>query len=273
MCKRYEDRVVIVTGSSMGIGFAIARALLAEGARVVVNSRDERRSDEAARSLREGSGLEPSPQVVGVAADVASESGAARLVHAAEGSFGRLDVVVNNAGVSMIRRSDALTLNEWQTCLAVDLTGAFLVSREAGRHFMANGGGTIVNVASITSFSGFPNRAAYASAKHGLVGLTETLAAEWAQYRIRVNAVAPGYVATPMDDEDVASGDYTQADVTQRTPMGRMGTPEEIASAVLFLASDDASFITGSTLAVDGGWLAYGGWGDASAPNAPRAGS
>ena len=260
MSQRFVGKVAVITGSSSGIGKEIARRLVQEGARVVINSRDSSRVEAALRDI--GANGEAIP----CASDISTEGGAITLIRSAVNAFGGLDILVNNAGISMIRASEELTLADWQRCLDVDLTGTFLCSREAGRFMRGHGGGSIVNVASIASFVGLPNRAAYAAAKYGVIGLTETLAAEWAQYKIRVNAVAPAFIATPMDDVAMATGDYSADDVTNRTPMGRKGLPEEVANAVLFLGSEEASYITGSTLRVDGGWLAFGGWGNASAP-------
>jgi 3-oxoacyl-[acyl-carrier protein] reductase len=244
----------------MGIGQAIAAAFVREGACVVVHSRDQGRAEQAAEALG------APDQVLPVACDVADDGASEQLVSAAVERFGTLDVLVNNAGVTAIRPSLDLSTADWQRCIDVDLTAAFACSRDAGRHFRETGGGSIVNIASVTGFAGFPNRAAYSAAKHGMLGLTRTLAAEWGQYGIRVNGVAPAYIATPMDAENMVTGDYRAEDVEGRTPLGRKGTPEEVAAATVFIASDEASYITGVTLPVDGGWLAYGAWGSAAAP-------
>jgi 3-oxoacyl-[acyl-carrier protein] reductase len=264
--NRLDGRTAVVTGSTMGIGLEIARRLLDEGARVMVNSRDPERVKQACEAL--GGDHE---RIAGHPADVSDEQAARELVQATVRRFGRVDVLVNNAGISMIQESLRLPVSDWRDCLDVDLTGSFLCSQEAGRQMREQGGGSIVSVASTAAFRGFPNRVAYTAAKFGLVGMTQTLAAEWARYGIRVNAVAPAFIRTPMDEVDSASGDYTADDVQRRTPMGRIGQPAEVASAVLFLACDEASYITGSTLPVDGGWLCWGGWGDASQPPLPRA--
>jgi 3-oxoacyl-[acyl-carrier protein] reductase len=231
----------------------------------VVNSRDPERVKRACEALGDDQ-----QRIAGHPADVADEREARELVQATVRRFGRIDVLVNNAGISMIQESLRLPLSDWRDCLEVDLTGGFQCAQEAGRHMREQGGGSIVSVASTAAFRGFPNRVAYTAAKFGLIGMTQTLAAEWARYGIRVNAVAPAFIRTPMDEVDSASGDYSADDVHRRTPMGRMGQPLEVANAVLFLASDEASYITGSTIPVDGGWLCWGGWGDASQPPLPR---
>jgi NAD(P)-dependent dehydrogenase (short-subunit alcohol dehydrogenase family) len=264
--KRLDGKVAVVTGSTMGIGFEVARRFLEEGAHVMVNSRDPERVKRACEAL--GGDQE---RIAGHPADISDERAARELVRATVRQFSRIDVLVNNAGISMIRESLGLPLSDWRDCLDVDLTGSFLCTQEAGRHMREQGGGSIVSVASTAALRGFPNRIAYTAAKFGLIGMTQTLAAEWARYGIRVNAVAPAFISTPMDQVDSATGDYTPEDIYRRTPMGRMGQPLEVANAVLFLASDEASYVTGSTIPVDGGWLCWGGWGDASRPPLPRA--
>lgn len=263
MQARFAGKAAVVTGSTLGIGLEIARRFVAEGARVVINSRNPDRVDHAVKEL--------GPEAAtGCVADVGEESAADRLVSTALESFGRLDILVNNAGISMIQPALELSGAQWRRCLDINLSGGFYCSRAAAAAMKARGGGVIVNVASTAGFSGFPNRVAYAASKWGLIGMTETLASEWARHQIRVNAVAPAFIKTPMDETDSASGDYTVQDIAARTPLGRPGTPEEVAAVVLFLASDEASYLTGAALRVDGGWLAYGGWGDASRPPLPR---
>lgn len=263
-----RDRVVVVTGSSSGIGEAIATRFADEGALVVVNSRDDARAREAAGRLGGGD------RVLAVAADVSTEAGATALVARAVERFGRLDVLVNNAGMPMVRQSEALAAADWQACLDLNLTGAFLCARAAAPGMRGQGKGSIVNVASVAGLTGLPYRAAYCATKSGLLGLTQSLAAEWAQHGIRVNAVAPAFIETPLSafiaaSPDEVHGDWSYRAIAGRTPLGRMGRPEEVAAAAVFLASDDASYITGCALPVDGGWLAFGGWTEAAHPPAP----
>jgi NAD(P)-dependent dehydrogenase (short-subunit alcohol dehydrogenase family) len=242
-------RTALVTGSTRGIGRAIAEALALAGARVAVNSRDGGAAREVAAALGEGA--------VGIGADLVEPEGPSRLVAAALEALGGLDVLVNNAGTAMPADSLELSRSDWCRTLELDLGAVFFCSREAARHMLARGSGSIVSISSIQAFTPLARRAAYAAAKAGVVGLTRSLAAEWAP-TVRVNAVAPGYVATPMVEELVRAGSVDPGAVAARTPMRRMARPEEVAAAVVFLASDAAGYVTGETLMVDGGWTSWG---------------
>jgi 3-oxoacyl-[acyl-carrier protein] reductase len=252
---RLGDRVAVITGSSMGIGEAIAWAYAREGARIVVNSRSPERGERVARALRE-----EGHDAIAIAGDVREKSTADRLAAAAQQKWNRLDVLVNNAGTSMIGPSEALPEEGWRLTIDTNLTGAFLCAQAAARVMIPQRRGVIVNISSILGEVGLPKRAAYCASKHGLIGLTKVLAAEWARHGIRVVSIDPAYIKTPMDERDQVSGDYSNADIERRTPAGRFGTAEEIARVAAFLASDDASYVTGSCVTVDGGWVAYGGW-------------
>jgi len=252
---RLRDRVAVITGSSMGIGEAIAWACAREGARIVVNSRSPERGERVARAL-----CEEGHDAMAVPGDVREKSSADRLVAVAQRRWNRLDVLVNNAGTSMIGPSEALPEEGWRLTIDTNLTGAFFCAQAAARVMIPQRRGVILNISSILGQVGLPKRAAYCASKHGLIGLTKVLAAEWARYGIRVASLDPAYIKTSMDERDQASGDYTNADIERRTPAGRFGTVEEVARVAAFLVSDDASYITGSCVTVDGGWVAYGGW-------------
>jgi 3-oxoacyl-[acyl-carrier protein] reductase len=252
---RLDGQVAVITGSSMGIGKAIAHIYGQAGARVVVNSRDSGRAAAAAAELQ-ARGIEAAP----LAADLARPEEVARLFMAVDAQWGQVDILVNNAGSSMIAPSEQLSLADWQRTLDLNLTAPFLCAQEAARRMIPRGRGVIINITSILGETGLPKRAAYCATKHGLIGLTKVLGTEWARHGIRVHALNPAYIATPMEIGDQVSGDYTHADIERRTPLGRYGTAEEVATAALFLASSASSYMTGSRLDVDGGWLAYGGW-------------
>jgi NAD(P)-dependent dehydrogenase (short-subunit alcohol dehydrogenase family) len=246
---RLEGRAALITGSSRGIGRAVAEAYAREGARVIVNSRDQRSAEAVARELGHGA--------VGIGADVATEEGATSLVNQAHEAFGRLDVLVNNAGMAAAVDTSELSLELWRKVVDLNMTAVFLCSREAARHMRGAGGGVIINTASLQAFSPFPRRLAYGSTKAAVVMMTRILAAEWAP-AIRVNAVAPGYVRTDMTETLRAQGRIDFDAISRRTPLRRLAEPSELAGAYVYLASDEASFVTGETIAVDGGWAAFG---------------
>jgi 3-oxoacyl-[acyl-carrier protein] reductase len=247
-----DGRVAVVTGAGRGLGAAIAAELAECGATVVVADRDEAAAGETAARL----GARATAHVV----DVTDPVAVAALFDDAARAHGRIDVLVNNAGVGAIAPSEDLPYEQWSRTLAVNLTGTFLCAQAAARHMLPARRGVIVNIGSLFAATGIPMRAAYAASKHGVAGLTKVLATEWADRGIRVVAIDPAYVRTALDDADQSAGGYTAADIERRTPIGRYAEPAEIARVVAFIASDEASFITGSEIAVDGGWLAYGGW-------------
>jgi NAD(P)-dependent dehydrogenase (short-subunit alcohol dehydrogenase family) len=246
---RLEGRVAAITGSSRGIGRAVAEAFVRDGARVVINSRDQGAADRAAGEIGEAA--------VGVGADVTTESGAAAVVERALGAFGRLDVMVNNAGMAVAADSRDLSLDAWRKAIDLNMTAVFLCAREAARHMLEAGRGVIINTTSVQAFAPFPRRLAYGSTKAAVVMMTRIMAAEWAP-AIRVNAVAPGYVRTAMTERLMAEGKIDFEAISRRTPQHRIADPAEIAGAYTFLAGDEASFVTGETIVVDGGWLAFG---------------
>jgi NAD(P)-dependent dehydrogenase (short-subunit alcohol dehydrogenase family) len=238
--------VAVVTGAAQGIGRSTAEALGAEGYRLV---------------LLDHQPVDGFPDALAVAGDVTDEGDVTACAEAAVREFGRVDVVVNNAGIANIGPAEDLDLATWRRVLDVNLTGPFLVSRAFGRLMLAARAGSIVNIASVAGLRGVADRSAYNASKHGLVGLTRTLAAEWGGRGVRVNAVCPGWVKTPMDDASQGEGAYGDADITEHVPLGRFATPEDIAQAVLFLADPARSgFVNGATLSVDGGWYGDGSW-------------
>ncbi len=249
-----RGKVAIITGSSMGIGLAVAERFLKEDARVVINSRHPDKAREVARDL----GHEE--QVIGVGADVSRSPEAERLVEATLGHFGRVDIMVCNAGTSLIRAAEDITAEEWAHVIDLNLSGVFYSAQAAAKSMIRQGGGNILLIGSILGRVGLPRRAAYCATKHALVGLTKVLALDWAPYGIRVNNLAPGYIATEMNIRDQSTSDYSDQDILRRDPMGRYGTVEEIAQGALYLVSDASGYVTGVDLPIDGGWVAYGGW-------------
>jgi 3-oxoacyl-[acyl-carrier protein] reductase len=219
---------------------------------VVVTSRAHERAQAAAAELG-GAAL-------GVAVELTDPDGADVLVARTLDAFGRIDVLVNNAGAGQVADSETLDPAEWQRIIDLDLTAPFRCAQAAARPMLAAGRGVIVNISSLAGHIGLARRAAYSAAKHGLEGLTKTLGVEWARRGVRVMSVSPAYVATELLAGTSKAGGFTLDDVAGRTPMRRLAEPEEVARIVAFLASDDASFMTGSSVLVDGGWLADGGW-------------
>jgi 3-oxoacyl-[acyl-carrier protein] reductase len=244
--------VAIVTGSSSGIGRAVAAELLGRGMRVVVTSRSAERAAAAAAELGEGA--------VGVAAQLTDADGPDALVDRVVDELGRLDVLVNNAGSGQVADTTSVPTADWQRIIDVDLTAPFRCAQAAARPMLAAGSGVIVNISSLMGHVGLARRAAYTAAKHGIEGLTKTLGVEWAARGVRVMSVSPAYVATELLAGTSKAGGFTLDDVAGRTPMRRLAEPAEVARVVAFLASDEASFMTGSSVRVDGGWLADGGW-------------
>ncbi len=241
---------VLVSGGSRGIGLAAARRFLEEGSRVFVSGLEAQEVDAAVEELR-GAGIAD-----GAACDVASENEVDELVTRAEAFLGRIDVLANNAGIAWQEPFIDMTTEHWDRVLDVNLRGQFLVARRVARSMIRHGtGGAIVNMASTNALEGEAGYAHYNASKGGIVMLTRTMAVELGPHGIRVNALCPGKIATPLQGEAEAS-EYTARFVRERIPLGRSGTPEEVAAAYAFLASDEASFITGELLVVDGGQLA-----------------
>lgn len=246
--------VAIVTGSTSGIGEAVVRHLAAEGWRVTVNGRGERAAELAAELVAAGH------QAIGVAADVCDAGAVADMVAATVDAFGTVNGLVNNAGVPSKVPALNTHPDHWRRVLEINLTGPFLCAQAAGRVMVERGQGVIVNVSSIFGHVGLAERSAYCASKSGLRGLTQALAVEWAEHGVRVLSVDPAYVATPLLQQTVGASGTGLAAQEQRTPLGRVAEPAEIADVIAYALSPRAGYMTGSSIAVDGGWLAYGGW-------------
>jgi len=258
---KLSDRVCVVTGAARGIGEAIASCFTDNGASVVILDMDGPAASSTAARLG----------ATGYECDVSSRESVEAAVAAVVADHGRVDVLVNNAGIGLAGPSETFSDADWATSIGVMQTGVFLCSQVVGRHMLERGKGTIVNISSINAWEAFPMRLAYCAAKAAVAAMTQVLAIEWAERGIRVNAVAPGVTRTALVQKGVDDGVIDVAAYHARTPMHRFGEPEEIARAVLFLACDeDSSFVTGTTLCADGGWSAMGWVAKESAPPAAR---
>ncbi|PAD19880.1 SDR family NAD(P)-dependent oxidoreductase [Terribacillus saccharophilus] len=242
---KLQNKVALITGGASGIGAATARLFAAEGAKLVLVDLNEEKGKMVEEELK-AAGTE----AVFIKTNITSENEVADLFKQAVTAFGKVDVVFNNAGIGRVHPSHDLDYAEWRNTVNVDLDGVFLVAREALRIMLLNGSGTIVNTASMYGWVGSPGSAAYNAAKGGVVNLTRSLGLEYADKNIRVNALCPGFIDTPIIPED------DKVALSTMTPMKRLGKAEEMAKAVLFLASDDSSYMTGNSLIVDGGYTA-----------------
>jgi len=244
-------QTVVVTGAAQGLGRVTAELFAAAGWAVALS--DIQPLDAVAAAL-EATGT----RVSALLGDQSDADYVARLAADVARVHGHADVLVNNAGVSAIGPAEDMPLDQWQKVMAVNLTGPFLLCQHFGRVMLERRAGAIVNVASVAGLGGVIHRAAYNASKHGLVGLTRTLAAEWGGRGVRVNAVCPGWIKTEMDVADMASGAYNDADIVNRVPLARFASPGDVAEAILFLAN--AAFVNGVALPVDGGWNADSSW-------------
>ncbi|WP_158602152.1 SDR family NAD(P)-dependent oxidoreductase [Cohnella endophytica] len=248
------DRIVLVTGSGNGIGRAIAIAFAKEGASVVITDIDEGAAEKVAREIESMGGKAKS-----IRTDVSSGADVERLFAVIHREYGKLDVLVNNVGTTIRKPTVSFTEEEWDFIYDTNVKSMFLCARAAGKLMLKRGGGSVVNISSILGTGGVSRRMPYASSKAAVDSFTQTLACEWALDGVRVNAVAPGYIRTEGLNQAFVAGILKEDDMVRRTPQARLGTPENIADAVLFLCSSKAEYITGTVLYVDGGYSAYQG--------------
>ncbi len=251
---KLEGKTALVTGASRGIGRAIALAFTREGADVAVNcSSSIKEAEQVAREIKE-----LGRNALIIKADVADKPSVEKMVGETVKQLGKIDILVNNAGIATIGPSESLEEKVWRRGIDVMLSGTFFCSQSAGREMIKQGGGKIINIASINGIVAFPERASYCSAKAGVMALTKVLASEWAKYNINVNAIAPGYVETELVNNLASRGKLDIDELKKRTPGGKLTTVEDVAEAATFLASDAAKSINGQTIVIDGGWTAYG---------------
>ncbi len=242
-----EGKTAIITGASSGLGERFARTVHRAGASVIIAARRAERLESLTRDLGE--------RATAVTCDVADEENCRALIDAAAGS---VDILINNAGIGRSVAAEVEPLASWQQTIDVNLTGVFMLSQLAGRLMLERGRGSIINIASILGLvAGAPlNQAAYCASKGAVVNLTRELACQWAARGVRVNALAPGWFPSEMTSEGLLDDERSRSFLDRNTPMRRPGRPDELDGAILFLASDASSFVTGTTLVVDGGWTA-----------------
>jgi NAD(P)-dependent dehydrogenase (short-subunit alcohol dehydrogenase family) len=247
-------RTAVVTGAAQGLGFETAAVLARQGYEVMLT--DIQPLAGPLDRLR-AEGL----KVQALAGDIATEAFVETLAARIARDYGAVDALVNNAGVSLIQPAEATTTAQWQRVIDINLLAPFLLCRALGAQMLERRAGSIVNVASIAGLAGVIHRSAYNASKHGLIGLTRTLAAEWGGRGVRVNAVCPGWIKTEMDARDMGSGAYTDDDIVDRVPMARFARPADVAAAIAYLADPQLSgFVNGVSLPVDGGWTADASW-------------
>ena len=248
-----NERVAVITGGAQGIGRRTAEVFAERGYKLAVIDLHE--PADTARAIGNRT------EVMGYAGDITHEETVAEFARNVYERFGRADVLVNNAGISLICPAEETSFADYRRVIDVNLLAPFLLARTFGKKMLEAGRGSIINVASVAGLVAVADRAAYNTSKHGLIGLTRTLAAEWGGRGVRVNAVCPGWVKTEMDVADQAGGTYTDADITSRIPMGRFASADDVARAIAFLADEkESAFINGHCLSVDGGWAADGSW-------------
>ncbi|MEA3253600.1 MAG: 3-oxoacyl-ACP reductase family protein [Chloroflexota bacterium] len=250
---KLDGKAALVTGAGKGIGQAIALALAREGADVAVNAAHLSSAAGTAKAI-EKLGRKAIP----IEADVADVEQVEKMVSRVIDELGGIHILVNNAGVNLeIAPTIEQSVEKWDRIMAINLRGTYLCSREAGKWMVPHKTGKIVNIGSNFGLGGFPMRTAYSPSKAAVINLTQDLAVEWGKYNINVNCVAPGYVMTDLIKKFIEEGKFDVETLKKRTPLGRLATPEDVASAVVFLLSEEARHITGVTLTVDGGWAAY----------------
>ena len=248
-----KDKVAIITGARRGMGKSHALVLAKAGAKVVVSDISEEDCQKVVEEIKKEKG-----EALAVKCDVTNKEEVANLVKKTMEKFGKVDILVNNAGICQFKPFLELSEEEWDRTLDINLKGYFLCAQAAAKEMVKQKSGKIINIASVASGQvgiGFPTLAHYSASKGGIIALTETLAVELAPYNITVNAISPGMIETPMI-APIKESPEQEKEVLKRIPLGRPGNPEEVSNLVLFLASDASSYMTGSTVVIDGGWLA-----------------
>jgi len=246
-----KDKVCIITGSTKGIGKAIARGYAKEGAKVVVVARNQDMCTEVAKELEAEYGVES----IGIKTDVTKLDEISNLMDQTQERFGKIDVLVNNAGSALTKKIQDIKEEEWDHVVDLDLKSVFFCSQQAGIRMMETGGGCIINVASILGIVALKEVSPYCASKGGVIQLTKAMALEWAGHNIRVNALCPGYVITDINREKL-SDERISSKLIKKTALGRLAEVEDLVAPAVFLAQDESGYMTGQNLVIDGGWTA-----------------
>lgn len=253
MDGKLQGKVAVITGASKGIGKGIALRYAAEGAIVILASRSLDLLSEVVKSIKDAGGKASAMYL-----DVRSRKSNQEVVDATVAEYGKLDIMVNNAGISMAVPSQSLSPEDWTRAIETNLSGLFYGCQAAGNQMISQGCGSIINITSMSGSVAAPMRAAYCSSKAGGDMLTKVLAVEWADKNVRVNAIAPGYIKTELVEHLSERGTISVDALQKRTPLGRIGSVEDIAGLAVYLAGEESAYMTGSIVTIDGGWSAYG---------------
>jgi len=241
------DKIAIVTGGGSGIGRRVATAFSQYGAQVLIADINKEASAQVVSEIKAKGG-----EAIAIQVDVTHPNEVQDMVDLAVRSYGRIDILFNNAGINIRGRAETYSIDDWNKIIAINLTGMFVCAQTVGRVMMKQGGGKIINTASVSAKLGHPGNLAYAAAKHGVVGMAKVMAVEWAKYRVNVNCIAPGVIKTSMTMK-AFSDPEKHRELVSKVPMGRLGEPGDLIGAVIFLASEASDYITGQTIYIDGG--------------------
>jgi NAD(P)-dependent dehydrogenase (short-subunit alcohol dehydrogenase family) len=241
------NKIAIITGGGSGIGMRVALAFAEYGSKLIIADIDEKAAGLVVSEIKARGG-----EAIAHRVDVTRPKEVQEMVDIAVRSYDRIDILFNNAGISIRSPAESFPLEDWNRVIAVNLTGMFICAQAVGKMMIKQGGGKIVNTASVSSKLGHPGNLAYAASKHGVVGMTRVMAVEWAKYGVRVNCIGPGVIKTPLTTKALADPEKYQ-DLVTKVPMGRLGEPDDLIGAVIFLASGASNYMTGQTIYIEGG--------------------
>jgi len=241
------DKIAIVTGGGSGIGRRVAMAFSEFGAKLLIADIDQKAADLVVSEIKSKGG-----EAIAIRMDVTHPDEVHEMVHTAANAFGRIDILFNNAGISIRGPAESFSLEDWNKVIAVDLTGMFICAQTVGKVMIKQGRGKIINTASVSAKLGHPGNLAYAAAKHGVVGMSKVMAVEWGKYGVSVNCIGPGVIKTPMTMKAFSDPEKYQ-ELVRRVPLGRLGEPDDLIGAAVFLASEASNYVTGQTIYIEGG--------------------